>query len=412
MAKIATICISTQAKGYIPPRPSHSHSPNIIPHFQSNYTHIIMAHLNSPIRIGALNLKHRVVLAPLTRLRADDDHVPLPIAAEYYAQRASVPGTLLISEGTFISPRAGGMPNVPGIWNDAQIAQWKNVTDAVHKKGSYIFCQLWALGRAASPEILKKDGGHDVVSSGNIPMSSESHTPRPLTESEIHEWISDYAQGARNAIAAGFDGVEIHGANGYLCDQFLQDVSNNRTDGWGGSVENRSRFGVAVATAVSQAIGADRTGYRISPWSPFQGMRMTDDLLQKQFTHLVSHLGALKLAYVHVVEPRISGSMTIEAAVEDGSFLFEALGTESAMILAGGFTAESAEKAIATHEPAHRVAVAFGRQFIANPDLPYRFAKDLPLNKYHRDTFYIPKSPVGYIDYPFSEDFDSHGASL
>ncbi|KAL2834559.1 hypothetical protein BJY01DRAFT_253050 [Aspergillus pseudoustus] len=357
--------------------------------------------LNSPLRLGQLDLKHRVVLAPLTRYRADDDHVPLDIVREYYAQRASVPGTLLVSEGTFITARAGGMNNVPGIWNDAQIQQWKTITNAVHARGSYIFCQLWALGRAAQPEVLAKEG-YEVISSGNVPMADTSPVPRSLSKEEVRDWIEDYATAARNAIAAGFDGVEIHGANGYLCDQFLQDTSNNRADEWGGSVENRSRFGLEVAKAVSAAIGPERTGYRISPWSTFQGMRMQD--LQPQFTHLAEHLRPLGLAYLHVVEPRISGSNTVDGDQEDHAFLLEAYGRDRPIILAGGFTADSAESMILQHS-SYQIAIAFGRHFIANPDLPFRLVKGIALKQYDRTTFYTPKSPIGYVDLPFSKEF-------
>ncbi|OJJ08266.1 hypothetical protein ASPVEDRAFT_57410 [Aspergillus versicolor CBS 583.65] len=365
--------------------------------------------LASPLRIGGLDVKHRVVMAPLTRCRADDEHVPLPISLEYYAQRASVPGTLLVSEGTFISARAGGMNNVPGIWNEAQIRGWKTITDAVHARGSYIFCQLWALGRAAIPEILAKDG-KDVISSGDIALMQTSATPRPLSKEEIWEWIGDYATAARNAIAAGFDGVEIHGANGYLCDQFLQDTCNNRVDRWGGSVENRSRFGLEVAKAVSAAVGSHRTGYRISPWSTFQGMRMQN--LQSQFTHLVENLRLLDLAYLHVVEPRISGASTVEAEEEDHTFLLQAYGCDRVVILAGGFTADSAERTIQDYQHS-QIAIAFGRHFLSNPDLPFRLTKGIELNQYDRPTFYTPKSPVGYVDYPFSESFlSSTGVAL
>ncbi|KAJ5753588.1 uncharacterized protein N7511_007741 [Penicillium nucicola] len=361
-----------------------------------------MTSITSPVRIGNLDLQHRVVLAPLTRIRADDEHVPLDLAREYYAQRASVPGTLLISEGTFISARAGGTANVPGIWSDAQIKQWKTITDAVHARGSYIFCQLWALGRAANPEVLAKTGDH-VISSGNIPMSESAPVPKALTEEEIPIWINDYATAAKNAIAAGFDGVEIHGANGYLADQFLQDTANNRTDKWGGSIENRSRFGLEVAKAVSEAVGPERTGYRISPWSTFQGMRMKD--FHDQFAHLATGLGKLNLAYLHFVEPRISGSQTVEDNVEsDDQFLFDAFGSSGAIILAGGFTSESASEKLQQH-PNRRIAIAFGRHFLANPDLPFRIANNIPFNKYERATFYTPKSPVGYVDYPFSSEF-------
>lgn len=370
-----------------------------------------MAELTSPIRIGDLDLHHRVVMAPLTRNRADAQHVPLPISRDYYAQRASVPGTLIISEGTFISARAGGMGHVPGIWSEAQIAQWKTITSAVHSQGSFIFCQIWALGRAAKPDVLQKEGGYHVVSSGDIPMSESSPTPTPLTEEEISEYIADYVRAAQNAIAAGFDGVEIHGANGYLPDQFTQSVSNNRTDQWGGSVENRSRFGLAIAKAVADAIGPQRTGYRISPWSTFQSMRMSDP--RPQFTHLVRGLAQLNLAYLHVVMPRISGSTTVEheSEEESESFLFEEFGDRGAIILAGGFTAQTATEALRAH-PGYRVAIAFGRHFLANPDLPFRLKEGLPLNQYDRPTFYTPMSPKGYVDYPFSEGFSPSPGKL
>lgn len=363
-----------------------------------------MGKLRTPIRIGRLDLHHRVVMAPMTRNRADSNNVPLDIVREYYAQRASVPGTLLISEGTFITQRAGGMAHVPGIWSNDQINQWKTITDAVHEKGSFIFCQLWALGRAANAEILARTG-NQVISSSDTPLDKSGPTPKPLDKVEIRQYITDYAVAAKNAIAAGFDGVEIHGANGYLCDQFLQDTCNSRTDAWGGSVENRSRFGVEVAKAVASAVGANRTGYRISPWSRFQGMRMEDP--EPQFTHLAQHLDKLGLAYLHVVEPRISGGMTVDAAAEDHGFLFEAF-RSGAIILAGGFTRESAENVL-DHADSDRIAIGFGRHFLANPDLPFRIFQSRELNQYERATFYIPESPVGFADYPFSEDFALKG---
>lgn len=361
-----------------------------------------MKALFQPIQIGALSLNHRVVLAPLTRFRADENHVPLPIAKDYYSQRASAPGTLLISEGTFISPQAGGNDHIPGIWNEAQIKAWRGVTDAVHAKGGYVACQLWALGRAADPKVLARTG-HKVVSSGNLPISRSASTPEPLSEEGIKSFINDYATAARNAVAAGFDAVEIHGANGYLCDQFLQDICNNRTDRWGGTIENRARFGIEVAKAVAGAVGADRVGYRMSPWSPFQGMRMTDP--KPQFTYLAEKLRDLGIAYIHVVESRISGSETIEARSEQVDFLLDVWKEGSgAAIVAGGFTPDSAMQSAEKYKDVP-VAVAFGRHYIANPDLPYRIEHSIPLNPYNRATFYIPEDPVGYIDYPFSEQY-------
>ncbi|EEH20765.1 hypothetical protein PABG_02996 [Paracoccidioides brasiliensis Pb03] len=366
-----------------------------------------MAEIQSPIRVGNLTLAHRVVLAPLTRYRADDDHIPLPFVKDYYAQRACVPGTLLITEATFISPRAGGFNNVPGIYNDLQIKAWKEVTDAVHAKGCFIFCQLWALGRAAKPEVLASEG-YPVVSSGNLPISEKHAVPEPLDEKGIQEFIGDYVQAAKNAVEAGFDGVEIHGANGYLCDQFSQDVCNNRNDRWGGSIENRSRFGLEVAKAVAAAIGSDKSAYRISPWSRFQDMRMADP--RPQFTHLVQNLAKIGLAYLHVVESRVSGSYTVEEPPESIEFLVDAFDGAGAVILAGGFSPQSAKEAVKSHKN-QRIAIAFGRHFIPNPDLAFRIFNNIDLTPYDREKFYTPKSTVGYIDYPNSPEYDAWASS-
>ncbi|PGH09120.1 hypothetical protein GX51_00874 [Blastomyces parvus] len=362
-----------------------------------------MENIKSPLQVGNITLQHRIVLAPLTRFRADDNYVPLPMVKDYYAQRASLPGTLLITEGTFISARAGGFPNVPGIYNDEQIKAWKEVTDAVHAKGSFIFCQLWALGRAADAKVLTAEG-YPVVSSGDIPISEERAVPKPLDENGIQELIGDYAQAAKCAMEAGFDGVEIHGANGYLCDQFLQDTCNNRNDRWGGSIENRSRFGIEVAKAVSEAIGSEKTAYRVSPWSPFQGMGMADP--KPQFTHIVQNLAKLKLAYLHVVESRIGGASECEGAYESTDFVIDAFANSGPVILAGGFTPETANKTIEKHT-GRRIAIAFGRYYISTPDLPFRAINHIDLTPYNRDTFYIPKSPVGYVDYPNSPQYDA-----
>lgn len=214
--------------------------------------------LFSPLKIGNVQVQHRIVMAPLTRYRAEDDHVHSPFVAEYYGQRASTPGTLLITEGTFISPQAGGYANVPGIYNPAHIKAWKGITEAVHAKGSFIFMQLWALGRAANPEVLHAELGSSarLVSSSNLSMDVNSMSPEPLSEEQIWDFVGYYKQSALNAIEAGFDGVEIHGANGYLIDQFTQSTANNRTDGWGGSVENRAKFALEVVKAIVEAVGA------------------------------------------------------------------------------------------------------------------------------------------------------------
>ncbi|KAJ6110630.1 Aldolase-type TIM barrel [Penicillium sp. IBT 16267x] len=360
-----------------------------------------MTKLFEPLQVGRMELFNRVALAPLTRFRADDSHVPLPFVKEYYVQRASTPGTLLITEGTLISSRGGSYANVPGIWNEAQIAAWKEVTDAVHAKGSYIYLQLWALGRVAEPNASAA-GEFVPVSSSEIPAAADGRVPHALTESEIQEWIQDYAQAAKNAVAAGFDGVEIHAANGYLVDQFIQDTCNKRTDRWGGSVENRARFAVEVTKAVAEAIGADRTGIRFSPFSPFQGMRMEDPV--PQFTYLAEQMKAFKLAYVHVVEARIAGNTEIEAS-ETLDFFFKAYEKAGPVIVAGGYKPDSAREAVDGKYKDHDVLIAFGRSYIANPDLPFRLKSNVPLTPYDRAMFYRPKDPVGYIDYEFSAEF-------
>jgi NADPH2 dehydrogenase len=354
----------------------------------------------SPTKVGALALQHWIVMAPLARYRADEHNVPLPIVKVYYKQRASTPGSMIITEGTFISRQAGGFVNVPGIWNDKQIEAWREITDAVHENGSFIVCQLWAIGRAARTEILTCTG-YKVTSASDIPIDSKSSQPTALTEEGIQSFINDYATAAKNAIAAGFDAVEIHGANGYLCDQFLQDVSNNRTDLWGGSVENRARFGVEMAKAVVAAIGADRTGYRVSPWSPLQAMRMADPI--PQFSYLAEQLGDLNLAYLHVVQSRISVADDVEVEAESVEFLLDIWKSGPGIaILAGSFTPESGAAAAEKYQDVP-VAIAFGRSFLANPDLPYRIEHAISLNKYNRATFSTPQDPVGYIDYPFSK---------
>ncbi|KAE8354004.1 hypothetical protein BDV28DRAFT_132050 [Aspergillus coremiiformis] len=361
--------------------------------------------LFTPVQVGRMQLAHRIALAPLTRFRSDDDHVPLPIVKAHYEQRGSVPGTFLITEATFISPRAGGYPNVPGIWSEAQIAAWRTVTDAVHAKGSYIFLQVSAVGRVADPDNLKKDG-FDVVSSSAVPASADGPVPRELTEEEIRGYIDDYVQAGRNAMAAGFDGVEIHGANGYLVDQFLQDTSNRRTDRWGGSVENRARFALEVTRAVAEAIGADRTAIRFSPFSTFQGMRMADPV--PQFEYLAQQMRLLRLAYVHLVEPRIAGDAEVQTSgVDSLGFFFRAYGGAGPVVVAGGFQADSAMEAVDLRYRDYDTLVAMGRHFTSNPDLPFRIQARIPLRPYEREKFYLPRDPSGYVDYDFSEEFKS-----
>lgn len=325
------------------------------------------------------------------------------MVAEYYAQRACVPGTLLITEATIIAPPAGGYPSVPAIFSDEQIAGWKKVVDAVHAKGSFLYLQLWALGRVADQEVLRSTGSGDLVSSSDVPVAEGAPAPRALSEEEIKDYIKAYAQAATNAVKkAGFDGVEIHGANGYLIDQFNQSTANKRTDSWGGSVENRSRFALEVSKAVVEAVGAERTGIRLSPWSSFQGMKMDDPI--PQFTHLIKGLKELKLAYLHLVESRIAGNADIEATEKNDDFI-DLWANQSPVFLAGGFTADSAHAVVDKQYKDKDVAVVFGRYFISNPDLVYRVQNGIPLTPYNRGLFYNARESKGYVDYAFSEEF-------
>ncbi|KAE9404758.1 FMN-linked oxidoreductase [Gymnopus androsaceus JB14] len=368
--------------------------------------------LFQPAHVGNMLLQHRVVMAPLTRFRATADHVPPPIVAEYYSQCASIPRTLIVSEATLIKHEAGGYAHVPGIWSDEQIAGWKEVTAAVHAKGSFIFLQLWALGRAAVPGKpgMEPDYPYDFVSASDIPIDpSSTHKPRPLAISEIQKYIGWYSTAAKSAVErAGFDGVEIHSSNGFLLDQFLQDMSNVREDNYGGSVENRARFSLEVVDAVVKAVGPSRTAIRIGPWNTFQGMKMKDP--KPTFQHLVQEIKKAHptLSYIHVVEPRVEGlELRNKEDVpehENNDFIREVWtqeGNTRWLISAGGYVRESAIKATENNKGE---LIAFGRPFLDNPDLPYRLEHDIPLNKPDRTKFYVPNStsPEGYTDYPFA----------
>ncbi|KAJ8586081.1 FMN-linked oxidoreductase, partial [Rhizopogon salebrosus TDB-379] len=335
--------------------------------------------------------------------RGQDDHVPGPQAAAYYSQRGSTPGTLLITEATFISQNAGGLDNVPGIYTEAHVEGWKKITDAVHEKGSFIYLQLWALGRAAEPAVLAKENNSPYVSASPIPLPGrpEGEVPRALTTDEIKEYIPAYVTAAKNAIRAGFDGVEVHGANGYLIDQFIQDVSNNRTDEYGGSIENRARFALEVVDAVVEAVGAERTGFRLSPWNLYQGMGMTDP--KPQFSYVVEQLRKHQLAYLHIVEPSTSEHNSdflrdIWAANEGSTFMSN--------------NGHDRKSAIETADNKGGL-VSFGRLFMPNPDLPFRLLKDIALAKGDYATWYVSGdlTPTGYSDWPFARENDQQQTS-
>ncbi|KAJ7042959.1 NADH:flavin oxidoreductase/NADH oxidase [Mycena alexandri] len=327
--------------------------------------------LFQPIQVGDIQLNHRVVFAPTTRYRADDKHTPLPLVAEYYEQRASTAGSLLITEATLIAHRAGGLPHAPGIWSDDHISAWKNVTDRVHAKGSFIYLQLWALGRAAEADAVANEK-LDYVSASDVPLKG-GPTPRPLTIQEIREYVELYGKAASTAVhKAGFDGVEIHGANGYLIDQFLHDRANVRTDEYGGSVENRVRFSLEVTEAVVKAVGQKKTGFRISPWGTYLDMQFDDP--EPTYAHLVNQLRERypDLAYLHAVEPRADDGTALAMKHASNDFIREIWG-EKPLITAGGYTRKTA---IAAAEKKSEL-VAFARRYIANPDLPYRLLHDI-----------------------------------
>lgn len=348
-----------------------------------------------------------MVMAPMTRYRADDDGVPMDIVREYYAQRASTPGTLLITEATLISPRASGIANVPGIWSPNQISAWKKVTDAVHEKKCFIFLQLWALGRRADPELLRRaDGGpYPVAGPSAKPAVDGAQPPHVLTQEEIQLLVDDFASAARNAMAAGFDGVEVHGANNYLPDQFLQEASNQRTDEYGGSIPNRARFALDVTKAIIAAVGGDskKVAFRLSPWSEFVDGKSPNP--EPQFSYVISELKKLHVAYLHLVESRYAGDAATAAyhvLTRRNDPFIELWGSKAPIILAGGFTPETAKRASEEVYANSNMCIAFGRLYISTPDLPHRIKAGVPLNPYHRETFYLKMSPVGYTDYPCS----------
>lgn len=363
-------------------------------------------HLFSPVQIGPYQLKHRLVLAPLTRMRAAKPSLaPRPLNAEYYAQRTT-PGGLLIAEASPVAATAFGSPGVPGIYTQDQIAGWRKVVDAVHAKGGIIFLQLWHVGRVSHSSF--QPGGALPVAPSAIAISQELktstadgkfttyETPRALEMSEIPGIIDAFRQAAKNALAAGLDGVEVHGANGYLLEQFLQSRSNQRTDQYGGSIENRARLLLEVTQAVVDVWGANRVGVRLSPYGIANDSGEPEPM--PLYTHVVEKLNPLGLAYLHFIEPRSSGAGRAEVNwqnVPSAMVLFRPI-WKGKLIAAGGFTGQTAEDAIAQ---GHADAVAFGRIFISNPDLPRRLQRGYPLTPYDRKTFYGGEE-AGYTDYP------------
>ncbi|MBS1102106.1 alkene reductase [Gluconobacter sp. Dm-62] len=362
--------------------------------------------LFSPKFVGPTRLEHRIVMAPLTRMRSGVGNVPNELMLEYYTQRATQ-GGLLISEASPVALTGYGFERAAGIYDDAQILGWKRITDAVHEKGGRMFLQLWHVGRQ-SARVLQPDGAAPVAPSairaegtawtlnGTVPYDM----PRALERDEIPGLVDAYRQAARRALQAGFDGVEIHGANGYLPDQFLQDGTNRRTDDYGGSVENRARFLREVTQAAIDVWGSDRVGVRLTPSGSYGSM--SDSNRHVTFSYVATMLDAMGIAYLHVVQPRIGADA--ERDPVDVSMLRPLF--SRTIIAAGGFTRESAERLL---ESGDADLIAFGRDFIANPDLVQRLRHNWPLNRYDRSTFYGGGSH-GYTDYPAfkGEDPDAH----
>ncbi len=363
-----------------------------------------MSNLFKPIQIGDLQLKNRIFMAPLTRMRSQQPgNIPYELNATYYAQRASA--GLIISEATQISPQGQGYPATPGIYSKEQVAGWKKVTQAVHNQQGKIFLQLWHVGRISHPSF-QPNGTLPVAPSAIAAQNSGTYTanwtpttigvPHALTEDEITSIIADFKQAAKNAKEAGFDGVEIHGANGYLLDQFLQDGSNIREDRYGSTIENRARLLLEVVDAVTSVWPNQRVGVRLSPYGTFNDMHDSDPIAL--FSHVLKELDKRHIAYVHVIEPRSSsagGNDEVSANAPSTSQIFRPL-FKGVFISAGGYNAKNAQEAV-DHNTVD--AVVFGRLFISNPDLPKRLEKDAPLNKYDRATFY-GGAEKGYTDYP------------
>jgi N-ethylmaleimide reductase len=351
--------------------------------------------LFSPLQIGSSTLKNRIIMAPLTRCRSVEKNIPNELMAKYYAQRASA--GLIISEASQITPQGIGYPCTPGIHNQDQINGWKKTTQAVHENGGKIFLQLWHVGRISHSSFL--DGALPVAPSAIRPAGEvytfagmqAYETPKALSIPEIHEIVNTYADAAHNAMEAGFDGVEVHSANGYLLDQFLRDGTNVREDVYGGTIENRSRFLFEVIDAVSQKIGSDKVGVRLSPSGTFNDMKDSDP--KKLFSYVCNRLNECDIAYLHIVDA-LEGDIKHGANVVELSVLRDAY--RGVLITCGGYDKQKGEDVIGNNLAD---AVAYGELYISNPDLVERFKINAALNKADPSTYYT-QDEKGYTDYP------------
>jgi N-ethylmaleimide reductase len=352
--------------------------------------------LYSKAKLGSLTLQNHLVMSPLTRNRATGN-VPNDLMTQYYSQRASA--GLIVTEGTSPSPNGLGYPRIPGMFSDAQVAGWKKITGAVHAGGAKMFMQLMHTGRIGHP--LNLPAGAKVLAPSAVAAAGEMYTdaegmkpfpvPVAMTEADIKTAIAEYAQAAKNAVAAGFDGIELHGANGYLLEQFIRPNSNTRTDAYGGSIEKRARFVLEAAAAVIAAIGKDKVGIRLSPYGVFNDMPLYPEM-EADYTYLAGKLNALGLVYVHLVDHSSMGAPKVPDSIKT---TFHTV-FKGALILSGGYDAKRAE---ADLEAGKADLIAVGKPFLANPDLVERWKKNAAVNAPDMATFYTP-GPKGYVDYP------------
>ncbi|PIN19357.1 NADH:flavin oxidoreductase/12-oxophytodienoate reductase [Handroanthus impetiginosus] len=363
----------------------------------------VLLPLLTPYKMGNFDLSHRIVLAPMTRLRSYN-FIAQPHASLYYSQRTTK-GGFLISEASGVSDTAQGYPHTPGIWTKEQVEAWKPIVKAVHNKGGIFFCQLFHAGRVSNYSF--QPGGNPPISCTDKPIQTDQHIggsggaifspPHRLTIQEISQVIHDFRVAAKHAIEAGFDGVEIHGANGYLIDQFLKDKVNDRTDKYGGTLQNRCRFPLEIIEAITKEIGPHRVGIRLSPYANYNDCE--DSNPEALGLCMVEELNKYNILYCHVIEPRMITQF--EKLETKSSLLPMRKAFRGTFIAAGGYDRSDGNEVISRGEAD---LVAFGRLFLANPDLPRRFELNSGLNEYDRSTFYTHDPVVGYKDYPFLED--------
>lgn len=384
--------------------------------FVKDYTPIPLEDTNlfKPMKVGVTTVQHRIVMPPLTRMRASfpSHNFEQDWTAEYYDQRSKAKGSMIISEGAFICPQAGGYDNAPGIYCDSHIESWSKIIKKIHNNKSFAWIQLWALGRQAPPKIMARDGLRLDAPSANVYMNEDFEKQakeagikqHELTHDDLEQYIEDYITAAKNALLAGADGVEIHCANGYLLNQFLDPVANQRTDKYGGSIENNARFPLAVINAVCDAIGAYRVGVRFSPYGTYGSMQGGDNsMLIAQYSYIAGQLQKRAdnqdgIAYIHMIEPSATNFTLKEGLGEykggNNDFIYSVW--KGPVIKAGNLALHPEHvKEIVKND---RTLIAFGRYFVANPDIVHRMAKGLPLNEYDISTFYT-QGKEGYTDY-------------